>query len=529
MSFGISDPVTGELAANKANRDGSDITNPDNWRDALELDTVVPAATAAALARRAFAGGVEFDGEIGYAVAPISATLGDVAISAYIKADSSQRTTFVGVFRICGEVVNESGINVNFSSGDLRVGYCDNSTIYYYTGDDAEGGLTLSDFSQFRHLLVQRSGDNLEVYLDGELLTTNALSSPPTTMIFSNFVVGRRKYSSESFRGLLKHAKVFNRALSASEVAELYESGHVAVADRWGSVVPDYASDFRGGNNGWSGVHTGTVLATGTVGGEADALTVANPSSIRTAARIPTPVVTGKRYRLTGRYYVPSQNTSLTGFFLTDNVTAAPVQNVVAFYDGTNATDAWHPFEFEFTYSAESSDGIRLQGSNVSGTGIITPGDEFSVKDVVFQPLGCIASLPLDEGVGRQLRDVSMNGYHALASETGVAHLLPDSDGSIDVSDVDASSRVALLEDSDILPENAVIYAASVRINDEWYSVNPHSTAQQVRTKRSIEVSATGVPESLRFYRGDDSSHFASVMTGTTTIDQITLHYRKAS
>lgn len=40
MSFGISDPVTGELAANKANKDGSDLTNPATWRTALGVPSL---------------------------------------------------------------------------------------------------------------------------------------------------------------------------------------------------------------------------------------------------------------------------------------------------------------------------------------------------------------------------------------------------------------------------------------------------------------------------------------------------------
>jgi len=47
MSFGIQDPITGELIALKANKDGSDITSPATWRTALDVPD-----NASALPRR---------------------------------------------------------------------------------------------------------------------------------------------------------------------------------------------------------------------------------------------------------------------------------------------------------------------------------------------------------------------------------------------------------------------------------------------------------------------------------------------
>ena len=56
-------------------------------------------------------------------------------------------------------------------------------------------------------------------------------------------------------------AATYNRALSAAEVWDLYVNG-VSEADKWGSQVPDYESDFSS-NTGWS-LAAGASINTGT-------------------------------------------------------------------------------------------------------------------------------------------------------------------------------------------------------------------------------------------------------------------------
>jgi hypothetical protein len=70
---------------------------------------------------------------------------------------------------------------------------------------------------------------------------------------------------------------------------------------------------------------------------------------------------------------------------------------------------------------------------------------------------GCIADLPLDEGIGYQFHDRSSNHYDALASTSGVTHLVPKTEGYIRDFNVDAynggSGNVELVDGTrDILP-----------------------------------------------------------------------------
>lgn len=60
MSFGISDPITGELAANKANRNGDNITNPQTWRDGLGVSKdIAQRAPSGAFINSTFVTGVK--------------------------------------------------------------------------------------------------------------------------------------------------------------------------------------------------------------------------------------------------------------------------------------------------------------------------------------------------------------------------------------------------------------------------------------------------------------------------------------
>jgi hypothetical protein len=74
---------------------------------------------------------------------------------------------------------------------------------------------------------------------------------------------------------------------------------------------------------------------------------------------------------------------------------------------------------------------------------------------------GCIADLPLDEGIGYQFHDRSSNHFDALASTTGVTHLVPKTEGYIRDFNVDAynggSGNTELIDSSrDILPKCAL-------------------------------------------------------------------------
>lgn len=111
------------------------------------------------------------------------------------------------------------------------------------------------------------------------------------------------------------------------------------------------------------------------------------------------------------------------------------------------------------------SDDIRFR-FRFSGT---TTGDVV-LENLVGEYIGCLACLPMDEGVGYQLHDLSTNKHDALLSETGFEHLISKREGFIRSFGTDAynggSGDVELLSSSRaILPAGAIITDAQIRNN----------------------------------------------------------------
>lgn len=145
-----------------------------------------------------------------------------------------------------------------------------------------------SDLNKWTHLVGVYDGSNILLYRNGELIggPTSITGSNPTTQ-FGYF--GRRiGNSSDAFAGKIDEARVYNRALSAGEVAALYKSGAAAIGasqaklqngssltrgliGHWtfdGADVSDKVYDRSGqGNNGYYvGAATTTAKAGGQVG-----------------------------------------------------------------------------------------------------------------------------------------------------------------------------------------------------------------------------------------------------------------------
>lgn len=114
--------------------------------------------------------------------------------------------------------INRTGTNVSWLVRDLS----DNSAQLVYP--------TASLFNTFHHLVGVRdtAHTNVLLYLDGVLVSAQG---DPTTAMLSNETVpdliGRRNAcaSYNNFNGLIDDVMIYNRALSASEVAALYNYG----------------------------------------------------------------------------------------------------------------------------------------------------------------------------------------------------------------------------------------------------------------------------------------------------------------
>ena len=89
---------------------------------------------------------------------------------------------------------------------------------HYWWGNDLDSGVTLNT-GQWYHVAATFDGTTRKLYLNGQLL----VSDQPTghNASANSFAVGATNNFSERFMGLLDDVAIFNRALTATEVAQL--------------------------------------------------------------------------------------------------------------------------------------------------------------------------------------------------------------------------------------------------------------------------------------------------------------------
>ncbi len=129
----------------------------------------------------------------------------DFTISAWVESTGGTGTIFA-----------------NYSAGNLQMLYSpsyigfwlDNSSAYASSANYKAGPANLT---------VQRSGgSNLFVYLDGLLIRTGSSSASIGTT--SNFRIGASSFGNELFQGKIYNIQIYNRALTAQEVLQNYNT-----------------------------------------------------------------------------------------------------------------------------------------------------------------------------------------------------------------------------------------------------------------------------------------------------------------
>jgi hypothetical protein len=94
---------------------------------------------------------------------------------------------------------------------------------------------------KWHHLVGVKNGGNFSVYLDGMLIETKILNVEKTTGIYDLYI-GAAGGSGEFFNGSLDNVRVYNRALTATEVSALFydKSSKTAISGITDWVKPPY-------------------------------------------------------------------------------------------------------------------------------------------------------------------------------------------------------------------------------------------------------------------------------------------------
>jgi len=460
---------------------------------------VAVSASAASVNPKAFAGGVTFTDDNGTFYVPVpSSTFGDAkdfSVSGRVRVNKS----FVGQQGMIWGSYNGSG-----SQGwALFVGTTGTLLFYYYASDT---GLTSRQFANTpnfhdgieRHVTaVADRSDDWKLFIDGVPQTPTggtALGARTGSMSQgSRLTVSGYTYgSSNRFIGSVGDLVVCNRTLSDSDAAEIYNQGlgwiFANPKSMWGNFGNRYnRSAFASGASDWAGL-TGAVYAVNqSAGAETQLLQMTRGSDGRfnfTGFAIPS----FGSYVLKTRVYVPSGQTGA--------VTAINVSVRDTLMESFPLLeDTWTEIEVEVRGQTTSSDNVRFSFSGMS------EGDSAYLSELYITERGCIAALPMDEGAGYQLHDLSPHHYDALLPESGFEHLKPKREGFIRAASVDGTVTGYLLAAQSILSESTVV--PGIIIDGQPRALD---AVEQNTSLRRIRILANG-GGSVSVQRSDGSTH----------------------
>jgi hypothetical protein len=228
------------------------------------------------------------------------------------------------------------------------------------------------------------------------------------------------------FTGTIHSATLYNLALSAADVLEIYELG---------GAVPER---FKFGSQSADRVTTGRALSFGATDAAVGLSTIGSGGS-----GIAQTGVAGARTGGSGAFYLRLVANGTGSFFTSAELAAGAVAigralRVTGWGRRASAggtltiNNVTVPATADWTYF--SGEGVQGTAHNGALAGVIafngTLNDEFHVDDVRIIPLGAVVHLPLNDGAGLQLRDDSTNRLHALMTTTGVSHILPKLGGA---------------------------------------------------------------------------------------------------
>lgn len=138
----------------------------------------------------------------------------EITIGAYIRPNNT--TTLQGIVSKKQVYGDFSGYLMSLESGNIRFSYGNGSASFTRTSDPA--GLSLVSYN---YVAVVYNGSNVLFYVNG-IGKGSTVSTGTIANSAFNLVFGARSSPSSYFNGSIDEVKIWNRALSASEIAEEY-------------------------------------------------------------------------------------------------------------------------------------------------------------------------------------------------------------------------------------------------------------------------------------------------------------------
>jgi len=312
---------------------------------------------------------------------------GDFSLELYLRPNS----TSVGWIITKGSPENASacGWSLYLNSGSLAVEFNDGATC---TSQSLMTGLVVGTW--YHVVAVFTRTGSITGYANAVVKSSLNISTR-TNSVNNALPVYLGAYSGGScWSGSIAYARLYNCAISAAEIATLYNNGRPDLAEipvkyKWGSQTAFYTSDFSAGVNGWGGTRCTVAGNIDAIGGQDNNLrsyaSADNANHNFYTANLA--LTKGKAYKVSVDYYIPSANTNTNGvkFKLGSAGTLTSTQTVL----NTWTTYSWTVSDYNddgYTYAFH----VKAGSDTFVGANSVTD-DLIYVRNVVITEVGCVA------------------------------------------------------------------------------------------------------------------------------------------
>ena len=268
--------------------------------------------------------------------------------------------------------------------------------------------------------------DDITLYVNGAVVASTATNSGTYSSINNTSAavwIGRQGTSYA--KGHIKDVKLYNRSLTATEVAQLARGADLGYSDQYaGALGGLYTSDFTSDSTDGlvaDSSNVPSVDATGTVGGDTDNVKFIAGGTTGTARLYKAGVGQyGKNHRIELEYYVPSGQTYVDGFRVGLNV------NILSGHYTTVSSptlDAWTKLTFiptvPLTPTNQSLFWNLLDGGSTTINSAAS-GEYVAFRNIKVTEIGTLADFRaenFDSDTGK-LVDISDNAFVGVATGT---------------------------------------------------------------------------------------------------------------
>ena len=228
--------------------------------------------------------------------------------------------------------------------------------------------------------------DALKVYVNAVDITSGAATQNEAAyggLNNSSAAITLMSFSAGNFKkGSIRDVKIFNRELTATELAELARGNDLGFADEWGGAFGGVGTiDETVGLSSWSGAGSATPTnltetANTTVGGRPNVLQQQATATVGTATKIAITNVAsvGKRVRIEFDYYINSGNVTLDTILV-----ASPTATIATL----NTAGAWTRASIETVLTSTTVELQITDGASYNATALDFVGfDNFTITEI---------------------------------------------------------------------------------------------------------------------------------------------------